>query len=57
MAERKLPDDQVAFIHECLRSGQLLWTYHVNMRLGQRFISRETIMNAAESYEVLEAYP
>jgi len=57
MAERKLPDDPVAFIRECLRSGQILWTYHVNMRLGQRFLSRETIINAAESYEVVEAYP
>lgn len=57
MAERRLPDDPVAFIRECLRSGQILWTYHVNMRLGQRFISRATIINAVESYEVVEAYP
>lgn len=27
------------------------------MRLGQRFIARETIIAAAESYEVVEAYP
>ncbi len=57
MAERKLPDDTVAFIRGCLRGGQVLWTYHVNMRLGQRFILRETIINAAESYEIVEAYP
>ena len=57
MAERKLPDDPVAFIRECLRGGQILWPYHVNMRWGQRFISRETIINAAGSYEVVEAYP
>ena len=35
----------------------MLWTYHVNMRVGQRFIARETIMAAAESYEIVEAYP
>ena len=56
MAERKLPNDPVAFISDCLHSGRILWTYHVNMRLGQRFIARETII-AAESYEIVEAYP
>lgn len=57
MAERKLPDDPVAFICECLRAGQILWTYHVNMRMEQRFIARETILAAAGSYEIVEAYP
>jgi hypothetical protein len=27
------------------------------MRLGQRFIARETIIRAAEGYEIVEAYP
>lgn len=27
------------------------------MRLGQRFISRQTIISATDSYEVAEAYP
>ena len=27
------------------------------MRLGRRFIAREMIIAAAESYEVVEAYP
>ena len=35
----------------------MLWTYHVNLRLGQRFIARETIIEAAESYEIIETYP
>lgn len=35
----------------------MLWTYHVNLRLGQRFIARETIIAAAESYEIVEEYP
>lgn len=34
----------------------MLWTYHVNLRLGQRFIARETIIGAAESYEIIETY-
>ena len=35
----------------------MLWTYHVNLRLGQRFIARETIIGAAASYEIVEPYP
>ena len=27
------------------------------MRLGERFIARETIINAADTYELVEAYP
>ena len=57
MAERKFPADPLSFIRECLRGGRILWTYHVNMRLGRRFIAREAIISAAESYEVVEAYP
>ena len=30
---------------------------HVNMRLGQRFIPRETIIRVADTYEIVEAYP
>jgi hypothetical protein len=50
VAERKLPDDSVAFIRECLRGDRILWTYHVNMRLGQRFIARETIIAPEDKY-------
>ena len=57
MAERKLPDDPLSFIRECIRGGRILWSYHVNMRLGQRFIAREAIIHAATSYEVIEEYP
>lgn len=57
MTERSLPDDPVGFIRECLREGHILWTYHVNMRLGERFIARETIVAASASYEIVEEYP
>lgn len=57
MAERTLPDDALSFIRNCIRGGRILWTYHVNMRLGQRFVARETIIHAADSYEIVEAYP
>ena len=55
--ERKLPHDPIRFIQECIRRGRVLWTYHVNMRLGGRFISREVILTSAERYELVEAYP
>ena len=57
MAEPKLPNDPLSFIRDCIRGGRILWTYHVNMRLGQRFIARETIIQAADSYEMVEEYP
>ena len=57
MAERNVPDDPLSFIRQCIRGGRILWTYHVNMRLGQRFIDRKAIISATESYEVVEAYP
>ena len=35
----------------------ILWTYHVNLRLKGRSVSRQTILDAVDSYEVVEAYP
>lgn len=57
MAEPKLPDDPLSFIRDCIRGGRIFWTYHVNMRLGERFIARERIIQAAASYEIVEEYP
>jgi len=57
VAEPKSPDDPLLFIRECIRGGRIFWTYHVNMRLGQRFIDRETIIQAAENYVMVEEYP
>lgn len=57
MADRKLPGDPLYFIQECVRNRRVLWTYHVNMRLKGRFIPREAVLNAVESYEIIEAYP
>lgn len=55
--ERKKPDDPLAFIQTCVRDRRLYWTYHVNMRLQGRFISREAVVNAVDSYELVEQYP
>jgi len=54
---RKLPEDPIAFIQDCVRRRKLHWTYHVNMRLAGRFIPRETILGAVDTYELVEAYP
>jgi hypothetical protein len=55
--ERTLPDDPVAFIQECVRGRRILWTYHVNLRLKDRFVPRQTILDAVDSYEMVESYP
>ncbi len=54
--ERKLPDDPIEFIRRCVREGKVFWTYHVNMRLRGRFISRQAILQSQERYEILEEY-
>ena len=56
-ADRKLPAEPLRFIQECIRNRRVLWTYHVNMRLRGRFIRREAVLDAVESYEIIEAYP
>ena len=55
--DRTLPSDPIAFIQECVRRGDMLWTYHVNMRLEGRFIARDSIVAAVDAYELVEAYP
>jgi hypothetical protein len=54
---RRLPDDPLQFIQRCIRERKLYWTYHVNMRLPGRYISREQILGAVDSYEIIESYP
>lgn len=51
------PRDPVEFIQRCIREGKLYWTYHVNMRLKGRFLTRRDILDAVDSYEVVESYP
>jgi len=50
-------EPSLAFIQGCVREGRLFWTYHVNMRLRQRSVSRETVTGSADSYEIIEEYP
>lgn len=55
--QRKVPDDPLTFIQRCVQSRRILWTYHVNMRLHGRYITRGEILDAVDRYEVIEAYP
>jgi hypothetical protein len=54
---RRLPDDALAFIRGCVEGRRIYWTYHVNMRLAGRHISRDEVLGAAASYEIIEVYP
>jgi Domain of unknown function (DUF4258) len=55
--DRRLPDNPLEFIRKCVRQEKVFWTYHVNMRLKNRFISRQAILQSHENYEILEEYP
>jgi hypothetical protein len=55
--KRILPKDPLLFIQDCVKQRQVLWTYHVNMRLKARSIAREGILGAVESFEIIESYP
>ncbi|HIM79315.1 MAG TPA: DUF4258 domain-containing protein [Dehalococcoidia bacterium] len=51
------PDNPVSFIQACVRGRRFLWTYHVHLRLQGRFVARQTILDAVDSYEIVEFYP
>lgn len=53
----QIPADPIAFIKDRVRSGRLLWTHHVNMRLRGRAIARQALLNAVETFVLVEAYP
>lgn len=50
-------DDPLSFIKECVADGRVYWTYHVNMRLRERAISRTMVLAAVDSFEIIESYP
>jgi hypothetical protein len=53
----KIPSDPLSFIKQCVKKKQIFWTYHVNMRMKERFIPRDWIVNSFENFEIIEAYP
>jgi len=57
LPERLIPDDPLQFIRQCVKERKIKWTYHVNMRLKSRFISRNTIIESIDRFEIIESYP
>lgn len=54
---RNVPEDALDFIRRCVRDRRVFWTYHVNMRLTGRYITRDEIFAAVDTYEIIESYP
>ena len=55
--EHVTPDDSLHVIRQCVKERKIFWTYHVNMRMKGRFISRQVIIDSVQNYEIIEAYP
>lgn len=55
--ERVIPDKALEYIQRCIEERKIRWTYHINMRLRDRFISRQIILDSVSSYEIIEEYP
>lgn len=56
-SQRKLPSEPLEFIRQCVTARRIFWTYHVNMRMKGRAISRAVILDAVSNFEVIEEYP
>ncbi|MBI4082359.1 MAG: DUF4258 domain-containing protein [Candidatus Lambdaproteobacteria bacterium] len=57
MTSEQHPTDPLDFIRSCVREKRILWTHHVNMRMGQRAITRSMVLNSTARYEIIESYP
>ena len=55
-ARNYFPADPLAFIQRCVLDSRIVWTYHVNMRLRNRSISRKSILDSVHAYEIIESY-
>ncbi len=49
--------ETLAFIRSCIIRRRIYWSYHVNMRLRERFITRKAILSSVDTYEIIEEYP
>ena len=44
------------FIKRCVAAGNVFWSYHSNMRLGQHAITRQDVLQSVEHCEIIEDY-
>lgn len=56
-SERAVPKNPLEFIKQCIKRGKIFWSYHVNMRMKDRFIPRQFILDSVANYEIIEEYP
>lgn len=54
--QRIIPDNPLEFIRKCIGEKKILWTYHVNMRLEKRSVTREMIMASIAEMRIIEEY-
>ena len=52
-----IPENPLEFIQQCVEQRAIQWTYHINMRLRERSITRQMILRSIETYEIIESYP
>jgi hypothetical protein len=57
VADERQLQDPLDFIRQRVRGQEILWTYHVNMRLERRHIPRTAILDSVDSFEIIESYP
>ena len=56
-SDRLISEDPLAFIQRCVQWRKIRWTYHINMRLQQREISRQEILDSVDTFEITAEYP
>ncbi|MEE8480249.1 MAG: DUF4258 domain-containing protein [Desulfobacterales bacterium] len=57
LSENLIPENPLEFIQRCMLEQKILWTYHVNMQMKRRLISRQMILDSVQHYEIIEKYP
>lgn len=50
-------ENPLYFIQKCIQQRNIKWTYHVNLRLSERVIPRNLILDSFSKYEIIEEYP
>ena len=54
---RLVPEDPAAFLRRCVAEGRVFWSYHARVRLKQRTVTQEMILESAGQYEIIESNP
>ncbi|ABB33306.1 hypothetical protein Gmet_3092 [Geobacter metallireducens GS-15] len=47
----------IDIIRSCVSRKSIFWTYHVSMRMAERFVPRQIIFASLDTYEIIESYP